>query len=79
LVTVLLFSSNSAKETVLHIGVLSLVAVIRLIVLLSAERVQRVLGPRVMTSFESLIGLILTAMAVETLPAGIRAYVKSLA
>lgn len=78
LVTVLLFSSNSAKETALHVGVLSLVAVIWLIVLLSAERMQRVLGPRVMTAFERLMGLILTAMAVEMLLAGIRAYVKSL-
>ncbi|WP_420473326.1 MarC family protein [Noviherbaspirillum sp. ST9] len=78
LVTVLLFSSNSAKETALHVGVLSLVAVIWLVVLLSAERMQRVLGPRVMTAFERLMGLILTAMAVEMLLAGIRAYVKSL-
>jgi MarC family membrane protein len=78
LVTVLLFSSNTAKEMVLHVSVLSLVAVVWLIVLLSAERMQRVLGPRVMTAFERLMGLILTAMAVEMLLAGIRAYVKSL-
>ncbi|MGH8807898.1 MAG: MarC family protein [Noviherbaspirillum sp.] len=78
LVTVLLFSSNSTTETMLHVGVLSLVAVVWLVVLLSAERMQRVLGPRVMTAFERLMGLILTAMAVEMLLAGIRAYVKSL-
>ncbi|HEY0843856.1 MAG TPA: MarC family protein [Noviherbaspirillum sp.] len=78
LVTVLLFSSNSTKETVLHVAILSLVAVVWLIVLLSAERMQRALGPRVMTAFERLMGLILTAMAVEMLLAGIRAYVKSL-
>jgi small neutral amino acid transporter SnatA (MarC family) len=39
---------------------------------------QRMLGPRVMTAFERLMGLVLTAMAVEMLLAGIRAYVKSL-
>lgn len=78
LVTVLLFSSNSATETLLHVAVLSLVAVVWLIVLLSAERMQRALGPRVMTAFERLMGLILTAMAVEMLLAGIREYVKSL-
>lgn len=78
LVTVLLFSSTSTQETLLHVGVLSLVAVVWLIVLLSAERMQRALGPRVMTAFERLMGLILTAMAVEMLLAGIREYVKSL-
>ena len=40
--------------------------------------VQRVLGARVMTAFERLMGLILTAMAVEMLLAGIRAYLKTL-
>lgn len=78
LVTVLLFSSHNAAETILHIAVLSLVAVVWLIVLLSAERMQRVLGPRVMTAFERLMGLILTAMAVEMLLAGMRAYIQSL-
>jgi small neutral amino acid transporter SnatA (MarC family) len=48
------------------------------VVLLSAERMQRVLGPRVMTAFERLMGLILTAMAVEMLLAGMRAYIRSL-
>jgi MarC family membrane protein len=78
LVTVLLFSSTSTMETMLHVGVLLAVAFIWLVVLLSAERMQRVLGPRVMTAFERLMGLVLTAMAVEMLLAGIRAYVKSL-
>ncbi|WP_151636415.1 MarC family protein [Noviherbaspirillum aerium] len=78
LVTVLLFSSSTTMEMMLHTGVLLSVAAIWLVVLLSAERMQRVLGPRVMTAFERLMGLILTAMAVEMLLAGIRAYVKSL-
>lgn len=78
LVTVLLFSSDSTAETVLHVAVLSMVAIVWLIVLLSAERMQRALGTHVMTAFERLMGLILTAMSVEMLLAGIRAYVKSL-
>jgi MarC family membrane protein len=78
LVTVLLFSSNNVVETLLHVAVLSLVAVVWLLVLLSAERMQRALGPQVMTAFERLMGLILTAMAVEMLLAGMRAYIKSL-
>ncbi|HJV75233.1 MAG TPA: MarC family protein [Noviherbaspirillum sp.] len=78
LVTVLLFSSTSAQETLLHVAVLSLVAVVWLVVLLSAERMQRALGAQVMTAFERLMGLILTAMAVEMLLAGMRDYIKSL-
>ena len=75
---VLLFSSNGAMEVLLHVGALSLVALVWLVVLLSAERMQRALGPRVMTAFERLMGLILSAMSVEMLLAGIRAYVKTL-
>lgn len=78
LATVLLFSSNSSDEVLLHVGALSLVAAIWLVVLLSAERMQRVLGVRAMMAFERLMGLILTAMAVEMLLAGIRAYLKTI-
>ena len=35
-------------------------------------------SPRVMTAFERLMGLILTAIAVEMLLAGVRGYVRSL-
>ena len=78
LATVLLFSSNNMADMLIHVSALSSVAVLWLIVLLSAERMQRALGPRVMTAFERLMGLILTAMAVEMLLAGIRGYLKTL-
>jgi small neutral amino acid transporter SnatA (MarC family) len=55
-----------------------LVAMVWLVVLLSAERLQRVLGPAVMTAFERLMGLILTALAIEMLLAGIKDYVAAL-
>jgi len=78
LATVLLFSTNSWTDMLMHVSALSAVAVVWLVVLLSAERMQRALGPRVMTAFERLMGLILTAMSVEMLLAGIRAYLKTL-
>ena len=78
LATVLLFSSTNTTEVMLHVAALSLVAVMWLIILLSADRMQRALGPRVMMAFERLMGLILTAMAVEMLLAGIRTYLKTL-
>jgi small neutral amino acid transporter SnatA (MarC family) len=58
--------------------VLSLVAVVWLVVLLSAARLQRVLGQAVITAFERLMGLILTALAIEMLLDGLRAYLQSL-
>ena len=78
LVTVLLFSSRGEMAMPVYVGALSLVAVVWLIVLLSAEYLQRVLGSAVMTAFERLMGLILTAIAVEMLLVGIRDYVQSL-
>ena len=78
LATVLLFSTNSMTDMIMHVSALSAVAVVWLVVLLSAERMQRALGHRVMTAFERLMGLILTAMSVEMLLAGIRAYLKTL-
>ncbi len=78
LVTVLLFSSRGQMAMPVYVGALSLVAVVWLIVLLSAEYLQRVLGPAVMTAFERLMGLILTAIAIEMLLAGVRAYALSL-
>jgi MarC family membrane protein len=78
LVTVLLFSSQAKMSMWLYAAVISLVAVVWLVVLLAAERLQRVLGDAVMTAFERLMGLILTAIAIEMLLAGVRAYVASM-
>lgn len=78
LATVLLFSSSNAVEVVAHVAALGAVAVVWLAVFLGAERLQNVLGPQVMTAFERLMGLILTAMSVEMLLGGIREFVKTL-
>lgn len=78
LVTVLLFSSQAKMSMWLYAAVISLVAVVWLAVLLAAERLQRVLGDAVMTAFERLMGLILTAIAIEMLLAGVRSYVVSM-
>ena len=78
LVTVLLFSSQAKMSMWLYAAVISVVAIVWLAVLLAAERLQRVLGDAVMTAFERLMGLILTAIAIEMLLAGVRAYVASM-
>jgi MarC family membrane protein len=78
LATVLLFSSDTPSEVMVHVGALTAVAAVWLVVFLSAERLQNRLGPQVMTAFERLMGLILSAMAVEMFLAGIRAFIHSL-
>jgi MarC family membrane protein len=78
LATVLLFSNANASEITIHVGALTAVAIVWLVVLLSAQKMQQALGERAMQAFERLMGLILTAMAVEMLLAGIRDYLKTL-
>jgi MarC family membrane protein len=78
LATVLLFSSRSTEEVMVHVAALAAVALIWLAVFLAAERLQKLLGAQVMTAFERLMGLILTAMSVEMLLGGVRAFIKTL-
>jgi small neutral amino acid transporter SnatA (MarC family) len=78
LATVLLFTSRTTEEVMVHVAALAAVAVIWLAVFLGAERLQKVLGAQVMTAFERLMGLILTAMSIEMLLGGVRAFVKTL-
>jgi MarC family membrane protein len=78
LATVLLFTSNNVEEVMVHVAALAAVGLVWLAVFLAAERLQKALGAQVMTAFERLMGLILTAMSVEMLLSGVRAFVKTL-
>ncbi|GAB3472639.1 MarC family protein [Massilia terrae] len=78
LATVLLFTSNSKEEVMIHVAALAAVLAVWLVVFLSADRLQRLLGAQVMTAFERLMGLILTAMSIEMLLGGVRAFIKTL-
>lgn len=78
LVTVLLFSTSHRMSMWLYVIALMMVAAVWLMVLLSAERLLKALGPAVITAFERLMGLILTALAIEMLLAGITTYIHGL-
>ena len=78
LVTVLLFSTSHRMSMWLYVIALMMVAAVWLMVLLSAERLLKALGPAVITAFERLMGLILTALAIEMLLAGITSYIHGL-
>ena len=45
------------------------------VVLLLAERIERLLGSRVVAAFERLMGLILVAISVEMILKGVRIFV----
>ena len=49
-----------------------------LVVLLFADRLARLAGERTLAAFERLVGLILTAVAIEMLLRGIEAFVRQL-
>jgi len=51
---------------------------VSLVTMLFAERISRWLGERVITAFERLMGLLLTAIAVEMLLRGIEGFVRLL-
>jgi MarC family membrane protein len=78
LATVLLFTSQTTAEVMIHVAALAAVGVVWLAVFLAAERLQKALGAQVMTAFERLMGLILTAMSIEMLLGGVRSFVQTL-
>ncbi len=78
LATVLLLVSHEPARLWVCIG--SLVAAMALTtgILVSAGRIAKLVGHSVMTAAERLMGLILTAVAVEMLLQGVRSFVQSL-
>jgi MarC family membrane protein len=67
LATVILLVSRAPERRLEWIGALTVTIVIVTIVLLLAERIQRLLGERFVMAMERLMGLILIAVAVEML------------
>ncbi len=79
LATVLLLVSQAPERRWEWIAALSVTMAVCALVLVLAERIQRVLGERFVVAVERLMGLILVAVAVEMLLRGIKEFVKQLA
>jgi small neutral amino acid transporter SnatA (MarC family) len=75
LATVMLMASRDPE----HIGqwalALTAAMAVTALVLVAAHKLQDLLGERVVLAFERLMGLVLTALAVEMLLGGVRAFV----
>lgn len=78
LATVMLLASREPQDLVLLAAALTATLALTTVILLAGERMQHLLGERVMQAAGRLMGLILTAIAVEMLLDGIRIFVQGL-
>lgn len=78
LATVLLLVSQQPAQRLEWIGALCVTMLVSAIVLVSAERVQRIIGSRLVTAVERLMGLVLVSVAIEMLLRGIKTFVLQL-
>ena len=72
LATVMLLVAQAPERKLEWVGALCVTMAVCAIVLLMAERIQRLVGERVVMAFERLMGLILVAISVEMLIRGIK-------
>ena len=78
LATVMLLASRNPERIGTWAIALTLAMIFSAVVLASAHWLERLVGPRVVVALERLTGLVLTALAVEMLLAGVRTFVREL-
>ena len=72
--TVLLLASREPEHIAVWLGALTAAIAVSAIVLLTADRLRRLLGDSMVAAIEKLMGLVLTAVAVEMILAGLKRY-----
>jgi MarC family membrane protein len=72
--TVLLLASRQPERLLSWIGALTVAMVVSAAVLLGADRIRRWIGSSMVSAIEKLMGLVLTAIAVEMILAGLKRY-----
>ena len=78
LATVLLLVSQQPERRLEWIAALCVTMVISAGVLVSAERIQRIVGPRLVTAVERLMGLVLVSVAIEMMLRGAKTFAMQL-
>ncbi|MBE2262324.1 MAG: MarC family protein [Burkholderiaceae bacterium] len=76
LATVMLLVSQAPERRLEWVAALTVTMAVCAVVLVLAERIQRVVGDRVVMAFERLMGLILVAISVEMLIRGIKVLIR---
>ncbi|SEK27369.1 membrane protein, MarC family [Roseateles sp. YR242] len=72
--TVLLLASRQPDRIAEWVGALFTAMVISFLALILADRIRKLLGDSVVSALEKLMGLVLTAIAVEMILAGLKRY-----
>ena len=79
LATVLLLVSQQPERRLEWVAALCVTMLISAVVLVSAERIQRLIGTRLVVAVERLMGLVLVSVSIEMMLRGIRTFAKQLA
>ena len=79
LATVLLLVSQQPDRRMEWIGALCVTMLVSAVVLVSAERIQRIIGDRLVVAAERLMGLVLVSVAIELMLRGIKTFVQQVA
>ncbi len=79
LATVLLLVSQQPDKRMEWIGALCVTMLVSAVVLVSAERIQRIIGDRLVVAAERLMGLVLVSVAIEMMLRGIKTFVGQVA
>ena len=72
--TVLLLASRQPQQLWQWIGAVSAAMLVCGVVMLAADRIRKLLGHSMVSAIEKLMGLVLTAVAVEMILAGLKRY-----
>lgn len=76
--SVMLMASREPQRMATYVGALSAVMAATALILLGSGWITRVVGRRAVEALEKLMGLVLTAIAVEMLLSGIKRFVETL-
>jgi MarC family membrane protein len=74
LATVLLLASRQPERVLYWVGALTVAMLVSGAVLLAADRIRQLIGASMVAAIEKLMGLVLTAIAVEMILAGLKRY-----
>lgn len=78
LATVMLMATREPAKVGMWAAAITVVMALTTLILASAERIRGLLGEKAVLAIERLMGLILTAIAIEMLLVGIKGFVKAL-
>ena len=76
MVTVMLVAGSNPARMLEWIAALAITIAVTFLVFLASDKIKDVLGSRVISAVEKLMGLVLTAMSIDMLLSGVAAYIK---